>query len=290
MFGYVRPLKPELRVRELEDYKAVYCGLCRTMGKRHGFPARFTLNYDFTFLAMILACGAEPCSFKQCRCPAHPFQKRKMCLQMPALDVAADESMILSWQKLRDDAVDNGFWRGLPARLASVLLKPAYKTAAAARPQFDQTVKQCLEELHAMEQERCPSLDRPADAFARILQAAAPTTEDASRDRAVEQLLYHVGRWIYLVDAWDDREEDARTGNYNPVLERFEQRPEEHAEDMRVTLLHSRNLAASAYSLAQSERWDGVLSNILYLGLPAVEELVFTGRWRQEKKIRRIDQ
>ena len=290
MFGYVRPLKPDLRVRELEDYKAVYCGLCRAMGKRHGVLARFTLNYDFTFLAMVLACGSEPCSFKQCRCPAHPFQKRKMCLQMPALEVAADESMILSWQKLRDDAADNGFWRGLPARLASVLLKPAYKKAAVARPEFDRTVKQCLEELHAMEQERCPSLDRPADAFARILQAAAPTTEDASRDRAVEQLLYHVGRWIYLVDAWDDREEDARTGNYNPVLERFEQRPEEHAEDMRVTLLHSRNLAASAYSLAQSERWDGVLSNILYLGLPAVEELVFTGRWRQEKKIRRIDQ
>lgn len=283
MFGYVRPLKPELRVRELEEYKGVYCGLCRTMGKRHGFLARFTLNYDFTFLAMVLACGSEPCQFKQCRCPAHPFQKRKMCLNMPALEVAADESMILSWQKLRDDAVDDGFWRGLPARLASLLLKPAYKKAAAARPEFDRTVTQCLNELHAMEKERCASLDRPADAFARILQAAAPKTENASRDRAVEQLLYHVGRWIYLVDAWDDREEDAKTGNYNPVLERFQQRPEESAQDMRVTLLHSRNLAASAYSLAQSARWDSILSNILYLGLPAVEELVFAGRWRKKR-------
>ena len=70
-----------------------------------------------------------------------------MCLNMPALEVAADESMILSWQKLRDDAADNGFWRGLPARLASFLLKPAYQKAAAARPQFDQTVRQCLDEL-----------------------------------------------------------------------------------------------------------------------------------------------
>ena len=283
MFGYVRPLKAELRVRELEEYKAVYCGLCRAMGKRYGLLARFTLNYDFTFLAMVLACGPEPCSFKQCRCPAHPLRKQKMCMEMPGLETAADESLILSWHKLRDDAADDGFWRGLPARLASVALKPAYKKAAAARPEFDRIVRQCLDELHGMERERCSSLDRPADAFARILQAAAPATGDAARDRAVEQLLYHVGRWIYLVDAWDDREENARTGNYNPVLERFAQRPEEFEQDMRVTLLHSRNLAASAYGLAQSERWDGILSNILYLGLPAAEELVFAGRWRKRR-------
>lgn len=284
MFGYVRPLKSELRVRELEEYKAVYCGLCRTMGKRHGLLSRFTLNYDFTFLVMVLACTDEPCQFKQCRCPAHPFRKRKMCLQMSALEVAADESMILSWQKLRDDVADSGFWRGLPARLAAALLKPAYKKAAAARPEFDRTVSICLEELHQMEAERCPSMDRPADAFARILQAAAPAAGDAARERALSQLLYHVGRWIYLIDAWDDLEKDAKTGAYNPIHARYDGQAKAHEDDMRTTLRHSVNLAASAYALVQSERWDGILSNILYLGLPAVEQLVFAGRWQTRPK------
>lgn len=284
MFGYVRPLTPELRVRELEEYKAVYCGLCRTMGKRHGFLSRFTLNYDFTFLTMALTGGADGCRVLPGRCPVHPFRRRKMCRAMPSLELAADESLILSYQKLRDDVVDRGFFRGLPARIAACFLKRAYRRAAEARPEFDRRVTECLDELHALEEERCPSLDRPADTFARILQAAAPETGDAARDRALGQMLYHVGRWIYLIDAWDDLESDRRSGGYNPVSARCQGRPEEHIQDIRLTLRHSRSLAASAYELAKVERWDGILSNILYLGLPAVEELVFTGRWRRNRK------
>lgn len=283
MFGYVRPLTAELKVRELEDYKAVYCGLCRTMGKRHGFLARFTLNYDFAFLAMALAHGIDPCRMSQCRCPAHPFRKRKMCHQMSALEVAADESLILSVQKLRDDMADNGFFRGLPARIAALALRPAYKKAAAARPEFDHQVTKCLEELHVLEQERSPSLDRPADTFARILQATAPDTGEESRNRALGQMLYHVGRWIYLIDAWDDLEKDIESGSYNPIHERYQGREKEHVQEVRTTLLHSRNLATAAYELAKAERWDGILSNILYLGLPAIEELVLTGRWQKKR-------
>ena len=284
MFGYVRPLTAELKVRELEDYKAVYCGLCRAMGKRHGFLARFTLNYDFTFLAMLLAVGSEPCTTKLCRCPAHPLRRRKMCLQMPELDVAADQSMILSYHKLRDDVTDSGWFGGLPARLAAAVLRPAYRKAAAVRPEFDRKVRECLDELHILEREKCPSLDRPADTFARILQAAAPETGDESRDRAMGQLLYHVGRWVYLIDAWDDVEDDVRSGSYNPILERYEHRPQDHGQDVRVTLLHSRNLALSAYGLLQPSSWEGILSNILYLGLNAVENAVFAGQWKTNRK------
>lgn len=283
MFGYVRPLKPELRVRELENYKAVYCGLCRTMGKRHGFLARFSLNYDFAFLAMVLACESEPCKMAQCRCPAHPFRTRKMCVQMPALEVAADESLILSYQKLRDDVADLGFIQGLPARIAAFVLKPAYKKAASARPEFNRFVAKCLEELHKLEEERCPSLDRPADCFARILQAAAPETGDESRDRAIGQMLYHIGRWIYLIDAWDDLDDDVKTGSYNPIAARYEGNGKAHQNDVGITLLHSRNLAAAAYELAKSEQWDAIISNILYLGLPSIEKLVFAGCWRKKR-------
>lgn len=289
MFGYVRPLIPELRVRELEDYKAVYCGLCRAMGKRHGFLARFTLNYDFAFLTMVLAYERQPCEMTRCRCPAHPLRKRKMCSAMPSLDVAADESLILSWQKLRDDVEDNGFFHGLPARIACWVLKPAYRKAAKARPEFDRAVTRCLDELHVLERENCPSLDRPADTFARILQWAAPDTGDDGRNRAMGQMLYHVGRWIYLLDAWDDMEKDELSGAYNPVLRHYQGEKAESAQDLRVTLRHSRSLAAAAYELSKAERWDGILSNIIYLGLPAMEEQVFSGN-RKKKSIRRLNE
>ena len=131
-----------------------------------------------------------------------------------------------------------------------------------------------------LEQEGSPSLDRTADTFARILAAAALPAESSARTRALEQLLYHVGRWIYLVDAWDDLEEDGRTGSYNPIAARFPEQVEANRDYLRTTLLHSLNLARSACALLELGHWQGAVENILYLGLPMVEELVFTGRWK----------
>ena len=100
----------------------------------------------------------------------------------------------------------------------------------------------------------------------------------------MEQLLYHLGRWIYLVDAWDDLEEDRAAGNYNPITARFPGGEEENRAYLRTTLLHSRNLIISAFGLLEPSGWSGTVENILYLGLPMVEELVFTGRWTAVKK------
>ena len=278
MFGYVRPWRDELKVRENRDYEALYCGVCHALGKRHGFTARMFLNYDFTFLAMLLD-GAKPEPASR-RCPARLWCRKKSCVLSAGVDAAADAGTILSYWKLRDTVADSGFWKGLPARLLPRLLGRGYRKAAAARPDFDGAVRQCLRELQELEGERCPSIDRTADTFARLLTAAAPPSGDRARDRAMEQLLYHIGRWIYLVDAWDDLEEDRRIGAYNPILIRFDGRPEEGRETMRTTLRHSLNLARSAMALLELGHWQGTVENILYLGLPAVEELVFTGQWK----------
>ena len=278
MFGYVRPWRDELKVKQNRDYEALYCGVCYALGKRHGFVARMFLNYDFTFLAMLLD-SDKPETVRK-GCPARLWCRKKSCVCSAGVDAAADAGTILSYWKLRDTVADSGFWRGLPARMLSWLLHRGYRKAAAARPVFDDTVRQCLTELQTLEGEHCPSIDRTADTFARLLAAAAPASEDGDRNRAMEQLLYHVGRWIYLVDAWDDLEEDRRTGAYNPILARFPDGAEEGRETMRITLRHSLNLARSAMALLELGYWQETLENILYLGLPAVEELVFTGRWK----------
>lgn len=283
MFGYVRPLRGELKVREWEAYRAAYCGLCHTLGRRYGFPARMTLNYDFTFLVMLLGHSEEKPCFRAGRCPIHPTRKRPMCATGPGMELAADESVILTWWKLRDNLRDSGFWKGLAARLGLVFLKGAYRKAARLRPDFDRAVARCLDELTELEENGSPSLDRTADTFARILKAAAPASGDEHADRALEQLLYHLGRWIYLVDAVDDLEEDRAAGRYNPVLARFEGEPDR--EYLRTTLRHSRSLACSACQLVDFGTWNEVVKNVLYLGLPAVEELVFTGEWKQQQKI-----
>ena len=136
-----------------------------------------------------------------------------------------------------------------------------------------------------MEEAGLASLDRPADTFARILQAAAIETEPAARSRASAQILYHVGRWIYLADAWDDRGSDAETGNYNPVLTLFgpEVSPEGEAR-LRETMRTSLGLARTAFALLDWGVWEPLLDHILGVGLPAVEEAVFTGQWKKKNR------
>ena len=282
MFGYVRPVREELKCRDFDLYRAVYCGLCRCMRRRYGLLAPMFLNYDFTFLALLLEEPEERFTPCQGRCHANPLLKKSMCQTSPALETAADESVVLTWWQLKDKGADSGLWGGLPARALALLLTPAYRKAARRRPEFDRTVRESLEKLSALEAEGCPSMDRAADTFAVLLQGAAPASGDPARDRALEQLLYHLGRWIYLIDAQDDLEEDRVSGNYNAVAARFG--PEGDDGAMERTLDHSLNLMASAAQLADFGcRWP-VIENILYLGLPLVQRAVLDGSWRQIQK------
>ena len=187
--------------------------------------------------------------------------------------------MILFWQKLADDVADKGFFAGLPSRLAAWVLRGAYRRAARARSGFDAQVRDGLSRLSAMERAALPSMDRTADAFACILRAAVPAGLEEHRARALGELLYHLGRWIYLTDAWDDLAEDRKTGNYNPLLARFEGAPEGELDYIRATLTHSARLCQAAFQLEDFGSWTPVLENILYLGLPGVQEEVLTGRW-----------
>ena len=286
MFGYVRAIPDVLPPEEASRYEAVYCGLCADLGARYGWTARFILNYDFVFLALLLAPGeGTDC---RCRiCPARPWKRRTCWMGGPALEIAADESLILTWWKLKDSLRDGRWWERLAARTAMAFLRGHYRAAAALRPDFDRTVAECLDELHAMEAQALPSLDRPADTFARILQSAASETHPAARATATAQILYHVGRWIYLADAWDDREDDARTGSYNPVLALFGETPETGKDRLRETMHTSLGLARTALALVDWDVWEPLLDHILGTGLPAVEEAVFTGQWKQRNKHRR---
>lgn len=282
MFGYVRPVREELKCKDFDLYRATYCGLCRTMGKRCGIFAPLVLNFDFTFLALLLAPEEGERLKSNCRCPVLPLRRRCMCQISPGLELAADESVILAYWRLRDKVRDDGFWRGLPAGAASLLLYSAYRRAAGHRADFDRVVRQQLEQLHRLEEEKCSSIDRPADTFAKLLQAAAPKTGEESRDRAMEQLLYHLGRWIYLVDARDDLDKDRKQGNYNPVALRYPDQPCD--EPLTLTLNHSVNLMRSACALLGFGRQEALIQNVLDLGLPMIQKAVFDGRWGQMKK------
>lgn len=284
MFGYVRAITSELSPEDAGLYEGVYCGLCHTLGRRYGRRAQCILNYDLVFLAILLAEPETPCDAPSRACTVQPWKKKACWPENPALDGAADASVILTWWKLQDAIRDGGAGERLVSRAACLALKSHYRKAAELRPEFDRVVKECLDELHELEEANTPSLDAPADTFARILQAAATEIQPAFRASAVGQILYHVGRWIYLADARDDLEEDRKSGSYNPLLARYGEQAEEQDESLRDTMHASLGVADTALSLLDWGEWESLLSHILGVGLPAVEEAVFTGQWKTRKK------
>jgi len=283
MFGYIRPDRGELRVREFELYKSCYCGLCRTLGKVFGPGAKMVLQYDFTFLAMLLWESGNPPAICGKRCCAAPCRNHAEASGDASLEFAAGCSVILAWWKLCDTVRDEGFFRSLPARGAKLWLLQAYRKAQRRLPAFDAAVRSGMETLFALEEAGERRLDPMADAFAGILTACAAEKQGTER-RILEQLLYHVGRWIYIVDAADDLEKDAARGRYNPVDRRFalEGRPPDEAckEWLEVTLAQSQDLAAAAFELMRDNPWSEILRNILYLGMSRVSRQVLNGTFR----------
>ena len=96
VFGYIKANKPELKIKEFEAYKAVYCTLCKRLGKDYGFLSRVTLCYDFTFLAMLnMALKDGYPSYEQKRCTFNPLKKCNYCKNTDDFEMPAAAAMIL---------------------------------------------------------------------------------------------------------------------------------------------------------------------------------------------------
>lgn len=289
MFGYVRPSVRRLSQEDQDRFSSMYCGLCHTLQRRYGLAARMILNYDLTFLAILLQDGTD-CSGGCRRCVVHPLKKRPCAGQSQALDTAADYSVILSWWQIQDGIADHGFWGALKYRLAGWLLGGAYRKARKVRPDFDENTRRHLEELAQLEKEGCPSIDRPADTFARLLSGAAGEVKEGSRRRVLQQMLYHLGRWIYLTDAADDLSKDLRSGSYNPLPLRFGVEngalTPEGREALAQTMDRSVEMMAAAFELADFGVWTEMIRSVVYEGLYAVGGAVLNGTFHRRRKDR----
>jgi hypothetical protein len=273
MFGYIRPLECELKVREQAEYRGAYCGLCKSIGRRYGQIERLTLSYDSAFLALVLAAVTDGMKYERGNCGPRVYRgKRPIAQPSPALDYAADVNILLAWNKAADDAADDG---GVKAAAAHLALRRAYRKAASANRSLDESIRAAMKRLHAVELEKIASTDEPSDAFGKLLAAVilnAPTLPQSER-AAAEWMFYNLGKWIYLMDAWDDREKDRKQGGYNPFL--LSNMPKEQAAFL---LNITRAEAEKGYDLIKQQSPSGLLDNIMRLGLEHAQQRMFTGQ------------
>lgn len=273
MFGYIRPLECELKVREQAEYRGIYCGLCKSIGRRYGQIERLTLSYDCAFLALTLyaICGAA--SFSPENCGPRVYRgKRPIADPSATLDYAADVNVLLAWYKAADDAADEESAKAALARLA---LRRAYRKAARANPALDEEIHTHMAQLRALEANETASTDEPSNAFGALLAAVmlyAPMLPLSER-KAAQWMFYNLGKWVYLIDAWDDRKKDEENESYNPFLLSGMER-----EQAGFLLNITRNEAIKAFDLLELSAPSGLLDNIMTLGLLHVQERVLTDK------------
>ena len=223
MFGYVKPDISELKVKEYDAYRAVYCGICKSTGKWLGQSARLALSYDAVFLAAarMLASGAVP-STGEGKCAAHPFKKRPICADGEEIRYASYVTAVLTYAKISDDLRDESGLRKIRARIVSPFAhgsaKRALKRGGSAVAEAARAVGTSLARLSELEAARSPSLDETAECFGELLGAVFSAGFEGADRRILHEIGRSTGRFIYAADAADDAVRDSQSGSYNPIV------------------------------------------------------------------------
>lgn len=286
MFGYVKAFKPELRVWELETYKAVYCSLCRNLGKKYGVLARFTLSYDFVFLALLthsLESGQD--NFKNLRCPFNPLKKCKQCADnTKGLNLSSAAAMIMLYYKVLDNVSDSKGIKKLFYKATIPFCKSKRKKAEKLYPHIDCIVKEYISAQESLEKSGCSNIDEicepTSNALACIFEMCS---ENEEQKRVLNNLGYCLGKWIYLIDCANDVAKDIKNDNYNVLRYSIPNNADakDYAEEKLLPILNTCiSNATLSFELLDIKKYKGILENILYLGLKASQKAVF----KKEKK------
>ena len=273
MFGYIKADKSELKMKEFEAYKAVYCTLCKKLGKSYGILSRFTLSYDFTFLAMLNMSLKDGCpTYERKICAFNPLKKCNYCKETEDFKMPCASAMILLYYKIIDNISDEKGIKKLGYRFLKPIFSGAHKKAAKAYPQIEEWVKEYIEAQTCLEKANCGSLDEAADPSALMLSRLFTLCSDEQMPkRVLERLGYCIGRYIYILDAINDLSEDKKTGSYN-VFKNLDEN--DAPEKAKTQLYFCISEAAKAFELLEIKKYKNILGNIIYLGLERnLEEL-----------------
>lgn len=272
MFGYIKPLKAEMKVKEFDTFKAIYCGFCRELKSVYGPFASLTLSYDFTFIATLALGLSEECKgFKKCRCTANIFKKKVCACPNDDLKYCSAVAMIILYYKLKDDIADSGFFK----KLGSIILLPfashAKNKAKKLYPKIDEALALTMKNQFAAEAQNSASMDKAADSTAMGLSVICENlTKDKSQSDILKRFGYLVGRYVYFADAFDDLEKDEKRNGFNPFL--IKQKNEslsrkEILEYGKEVINLTIGEIVPCYELLDIKRYKEILDNIIYLGL-----------------------
>ncbi len=276
MFGYIIVNKPEMKFKEFDVYHGYYCGLCKKLKEHYGKIGQMTLSYDMTFLVMMLTSLYEPQTVQgMTKCVAHPFQEHPTRIN-EITDYAAHMNVLLSYYKCRDD------WEDEKKKKQLLMSKALYRKCGFSKNFYREKwkkIERLLRKLSEEEKKDNLDLDYMSGMFGQIMAEIMLYQRDEWEELLV-RFGFYLGKFVYLMDAYEDIEEDRKNGTYNPFRKMYEEPDfEERCHTILTMMMAECSKAFEQLSLIDHIE---ILRNILYSGVWYRYEKVRSKR--EEKK------
>ena len=262
MFGYVKINKMDLTFREYEHYRGYYCGLCKCLKDNHGEISRLSLNYDITFLVLILTSVYRPKSnIIEEGCITNPFKKKKKIIN-EITEYAASMNVLLAYYKLEDNLKDDN---KLKDKVAYTMYKGKLKSAYEKYPKKAEFIKEQLEILYNLEKAKNTNIDLVSNTFGNLMSEIFAYKQDENESE-LRRIGFNIGKYIYLLDAYEDLDKDYKNGSYNPFIDYIDKKEE---LKLRVDKLISMSLGMVGKGIdnLNLKMNTSIIENIVYSGV-----------------------
>ncbi|WP_343003198.1 DUF5685 family protein [Clostridium sp. 2218st1_F5_2218SCRN_220325] len=278
MFGYVLINKEELKFKEYDVYKSYYCGLCQTLNNRSGRFAQLTLNYDMTFLQLLLTGLYEPkTKLENFRCKIHPF-KKSIKRRNEITDYIADMNLFLAYLNCIDDWEDE---KKLSRKIYTIIVKNKVKKIKKQYPEKTAKLEAILKKSSEYEKKKEHDIDKISSYSGELMSELFLYKEDEWK-QTLSRMGFFLGKYIYIIDAYEDIEKDLKKGNYNPFSEIYQNEGFDDFVNQILTMMIS-ECASEFEELPIIEDVD-ILRNILYSGVWAKFQSIRNKRKQVEEK------
>lgn len=263
MFGYINADINQLSEEDKKQYQQFYCGLCHQLGRTAGPKAQLLLNYDLCFLGLLLQSLYEPdISSANSRCLIHPFKNRPF-YSSEAIEYAADMDIILSYHSLLDNYTDDN---SKIAKLAADSLKKDYLRIRDKYPRQTKAVEDYIANLSLAEANHESNIDKVSSYTGEMLGTLMNWKEDAW-GTTLHCMGFHMGKFIYILDAYEDLKKDTKRGNYNPLSYMKHESPKEYETFVRINLTSLMAECAKSFERLPIVDNADILRNIIYSGV-----------------------
>ncbi len=260
MFGYVTINKMELKFKEYYSYKGYYCGLCKCLKTKYSNKSRMTLNYDMTFLILLLSSLYEPENkvYNE-RCMVHP-SKKQLIIQNEITEYAASINIILSYFNMLDNWQDDKDYKSLAVMK---LLTREFKKSSGELSEKTAIIKERLDNISALEKSNTKDIDVVSNEFGHLMEEIILYKKD-EWEKTLRKIGFYLGKFIYYIDAYDDMKKDEENNSYNPfnILEADDKI--QYAKDLIMLNLSFLSDEIEKLPLVQDK---GTIDNIIYSGL-----------------------